>query len=327
MAHGAMKYVEISASHSLQLAEGPAPQPGPNEVLIRVAAAGVNRADTMQRMGKYPPPPGASPILGMEVSGKIVSVGPATERWRVGDDVCALVAGGGYSELCVAPGPQCLPVPAGLSMVEAAALPETFYTVWTNVFQRGRLRAGETILIHGGSSGVGTTAIQLAREFGARSIVTAGSEEKCDACRKLGADLAINYRTQEFVSQVRGFEPDGVDVILDLVGAEYFARNLECLAMDGRLVQIATPRGNRVELDLNKMMQRRITITGSTLRSRTVEQKAAIARELESEVWPRVASGRVRPPVYRVFPLAEAMAAHELMESGEHIGKIVLAVF
>jgi NADPH2:quinone reductase len=260
----AVKYVEVAASHSLGIADGPAPQPGRNEVLIRVAAAGVNRPDVMQRLGKYPPPPGASPILGLEVAGEIAEVGPETERWKVGDSVCALVAGGGYAEFCVAPGPQCLPIPAGLSMIEAAAIPENFFTVWTNVFQRARLRSGETILIHGGSSGIGTTAIQLVREFGGSSIVTAGSDEKCEACRKLGAALAINYRTQEFVSQIREFAPDGVDVILDMVGGTYFERNLKCLAAEGRLVEIAVPQGNRVELDLHKMMQQRITITGST---------------------------------------------------------------
>jgi NADPH2:quinone reductase len=326
VARRAMRHIAVTDSHSLVLAESPTPQPGANEVLIRVAAAGVNRPDVMQRMGKYPPPPGASPILGLEIAGDITALGPHTERWKIGDRVCALVTGGGYAEYCVAPGPQCLPIPAGISMAEAAALPETFFTVWTNVFQRGKLRAGETILIHGGSSGIGTTAIQLAREFGARVIVTAGSDAKCDVCRQLGADAAINYRTQHFVAEVQKFAPGGVDVILDLVGTPYFDRNLKCLAVEGRLVQIATQQGNRVELDLHAMMQRRITITGSTLRTRTVEQKAAIARELESAVWPLLAAQKVKPLIHGLFPLAEAAAAHALIESSEHIGKVVLTI-
>jgi putative PIG3 family NAD(P)H quinone oxidoreductase len=314
-----MRFVAHSAEGQLSLSEVPAPQPGPEEVQIRVAAAGVNRPDILQRKGAYPPPPGASPILGMEVAGEIAAVGPNATRWRIGDRVCALVAGGGYAEYCIAPALQCLPVPRGLTMVEAAAIPETFFTVWTNVFDRGRLKAGERILIHGGSSGIGTAAIQLARAFGAQVIVTAGSRAKCEACLQLGAHQAINYREQDFVAAA-----GKVDVILDMVGALYFERNLSCLATDGRLVQIAVQSGSKVQLDLVPVMQRRIYITGSTLRPRTAAQKGAIAAELESQVWPLLESGQVKPIVYRTFPLAEAAAAHALMESSEHIGKIVL---
>jgi putative PIG3 family NAD(P)H quinone oxidoreductase len=314
-----MRFVAHSAEGQLSLSEVPAPQPGPEEVQIRVAAAGVNRPDILQRKGAYPPPPGASPILGMEVAGEIAAIGSNVTRWRIGDRVCALVAGGGYAEYCIAPALQCLPVPRGLTMVEAAAIPETFFTVWTNVFDRGRLKAGERILIHGGSSGIGTAAIQLARAFGAQVIVTAGSRAKCEACLQLGAHQAINYREQDFVAAA-----GKVDVILDMVGALYFERNLSCLATDGRLVQIAVQSGSKVQLDLVPVMQRRIYITGSTLRPRTAAQKGAIAAELESQVWPLLESGQVKPIVYRTFPLAEAAAAHALMESSEHIGKIVL---
>jgi NADPH:quinone reductase len=316
-----MRSVAVAPTGHLELREVPDPKPGPREVLIHVAGAGLNQADIAQRKGKYPPPPGASSILGMEVAGEIVALGSNVERWRVGDHVCALVAGGGYAELCAAPGPQCLPVPTGLSMVEAAALPETFFTVWTNVFDRGRLKANERILIHGGSSGIGTTAIQLAHAFGAHVMVTAGSQAKCDACLSLGADMAINYREQDFV-QLAG----SVDLILGMVGGSYFERNLKCLAPEGRLVQIAVQQGSRVELDLVLMMQRRITVTGSTLRPRTVDQKGAIARELETRVWPLIASGKVKPVISRTFPLADADAAHAFMESSGHIGKIVLTV-
>lgn len=314
-----MRFVSHSAQGQLSISEVPAPQPGPKEVLIRVAAAGVNRPDILQRKGAYPPPPGASPILGLEVAGEITAVGPDVARWHIGDQVCALVSGGGYAEYCVAPAPQCLPVPKGFSMVEAAAIPETFFTVWTNVFDRGRLQAGERILIHGGSSGIGTTAIQLAHAFGAHVIVTAGSQAKCEACLALGADEAINYREQDFAA-VAG----KVDVILDMVGADYFERNLNCLSLEGRLVQVAVLSGSKVELDLARMMQRRIYITGSTLRPRTVAQKCTIAVELEAKVWPLLESGRVKPVIYRTFPFADAAAAHALMESSEHVGKIVL---
>ena len=311
----------------LTLGEAPTPTPGAGEVLIRVAAAGVNRPDVAQRQGKYPPPPGASPILGLEVAGTVSAVGPGVETWRVGDTICALVNGGGYAEYCAVPAPQCLPVPARLSLAEAAALPETFFTVWANVFQRGHLAAGETFLVHGGSSGIGTTAIQLAHAFRARVFATAGSDAKCAACRGLGADMAINYRTQDFVAEVKRLtEGNGVDLILDMVGGPYLARNVEALAMEGRLVQIAFLQGNRVELDLQPMMTKRLTITGSTLRPRSIAEKGQIAAELRAQVWPLLESGRVKPVVDRTFPLSEAPAAHARLEGGQHIGKIVLTV-
>ena len=311
-----MRFIDV-AEFQLKIAEGPAPEPASGEVLVQVAAAGVNRPDVMQRLGKYPPPAGASPVPGLEIAGTVIR---AAGRWRNGDQVCALVAGGGYAELCVAPAVQCLPVPEGFSMVEAAAVPETFFTVWVNVFQRGRLRAGETILIHGGSSGIGTTAIQLARAFGARVIATAGSDAKCEACRKLGAAVAINYKTGDFA------ELRDIDVVLDMVGGPYFAKNLRVLAPNGRIVQIATQQGSTVDLDLHAMMLLGATITGSTLRSKTPEYKGTIARELEEKVWPLLARGEVKPVMDRVFPLAQAAEAHARMEEGEHIGKIVLEV-
>jgi len=318
-------YDHPGAPDVLRVEIGPVPQPRDEEVLVRVAAAGVNRPDLLQRQGKYPPPAGASPIIGLDIAGEIVAVGPRMDRWRVGDRVCALVAGGGYAEYCTAPAAQCLPVPAGLSMVEAGALPETFFTVWTNLFQRAQLAAGETVLIHGGSSGIGTTAIQLAHAIGARVFTTAGSTTKCIACRGLGADLAINYHETDFVSAVRDATAGrGVDVILDMVGGPYVARNLDALAVDGRLTQIAFVAGSRVEVDLRTVMTKRLTITGSTLRPRSVAEKAAIARDLEMHVWPLLASGAVRPVIFRTFPLAEAAAAHRLLEDGQHVGKIVL---
>jgi NADPH2:quinone reductase len=296
-------------------------RPQSGEVRIRIAAAGVNRPDVQQRKGQYPPPPGASPVLGLEVSGEIEEIGPDVPRWKVGDQVCALVNGGGYAEFCTVPAVQCLPIPPDLSFIEAAAIPENYFTVWTNVFDRGRLKAGERFLVHGGSSGIGTTAIQLAHQFGAYVITTAGSKAKCDACLALGADQAINYREQDFVEAA-----SPVNLILDMVGGSYFERNVKCLALEGRLVQIAVMEGNKVELSLAAMMQRRLTITGSTLRPRTPEEKGAIARALEASVWPLLASGSVRPIIYRTFPLADYLAAHELMESSDHIGKIVLTV-
>jgi putative PIG3 family NAD(P)H quinone oxidoreductase len=287
----------------------------------------VNRPDIAQRLGKYPPPPGASDILGLEIAGAIARVGPATTRWREGDLVCALVAGGGYAEYCVAPAPQCLPVPAGLDALAAAAIPETYFTVWTNVFQRGRLAAGERLLVHGGSSGIGTTAIQLARELGATVYATAGTDNKAAACERLGAARAINYRTTDFVSAIRDLTGGrGVDVILDIVGGDYLPRNLECLAMDGRLVQIGLMGGAKAQVNLAAIMQRRLVLTGSLLRPRSVDEKGAIARELEEKVWPLLASGRVRPIVDRVVPLDQAPDAHRRLEAGEVIGKIVLAV-
>jgi len=304
----------------------PDPTPGAGEVLIAVAASGVNRPDVLQRRGRYPPPPGASDIPGLEVAGTIASVGDGVEGWRAGDRVCALVSGGGYATMCVAPAPQCLPVPASLDLAAAAAIPETFFTVWTNVFERGRLRSGESALFHGGSSGIGTTAIQLASARGARVFATAGSDEKCRACEALGAERAINYRTDDFVAVVQERTGGrGVDLVLDIIGGDYFTRNLAVLAVDGRLVQIGLMgRTSSATVDLGEIIRRRLTITGSTLRARTVDEKGAIAAALRREVWPLLEAGRVRPVVYRTFPLAEAAAAHRLMESSEHVGKIVL---
>lgn len=307
--------------------ERPTPSPAAGEVLIKVAAAGVNRPDVMQRQGGYPPPPGASDIPGLEVAGVVEAVGAGVTEWRAGDPVCALVAGGGYAEYCTAPAPQCLPVPGGLDMVAAAALPETFFTVWTNVFERGRLAAGEWILIHGGSSGIGTTAIQLARAFGARVVATAGTAEKCAACEALGAERAINYRETDFVAAVRSTTGGrGVDVVLDMVAGDYVPRNIEVLAVEGRLVLIALLGGSRATVDLGLVLRRRLTITGSTLRPRTIEQKGAIAWALRQHVWPLVESGVVKPVVHATFPLRDAAGAHRLMESGAHIGKLVLVV-
>jgi putative PIG3 family NAD(P)H quinone oxidoreductase len=303
----------------------PVPAPAAGEVLIEVAGAGVNRPDVLQRQGGYAPPPGASDIPGLEVAGKIVAVGDGAGSWKVGDSVCALVAGGGYAEYCAAPAPQCLPVPGKLDMIHAAALPETFFTVWTNVFDRGRLQRGETFLVHGGSSGIGTTAIQLAHAFGARVIATAGSDDKCDACRKLGADIAVNYRTEDFAAKVMAAtEGKGADVILDMVGGDYIPKNLSCLAMDGRLVQIAFLKGSKAEINLAPIMMKRQTLTGSTLRPRSVAQKAEIARSLREKVWPLLESGTIAPVIYKTFPLAQAVDAHRLMESSAHVGKIVL---
>ncbi len=305
----------------------PVPAPGAGEVLIKVAAAGVNRPDVMQRQGAYPPPPGAPDIPGLEVAGEVAAAGDGVSDWKVGDPVTALVAGGGYAEYCAAPAPQCLPVPAGLTLVEAAGLPETFFTVWTNVFERGRLAAGETILVHGGSSGIGTTAIQLAVAFGARVIATAGSAEKCEACETLGAARAVNYKTEDFAEAVKeATDGNGVDVVLDMVGAEYYARNIASLAADGRLVQIALLTGSKAEIDLLPIMVRRLTITGSTLRPRPVEVKGAIAAALRQRVWPLIEAGKVKPVVHATFPLAQANEAHRLMESSRHIGKIILEV-
>jgi len=307
--------------------ERPRPVPAAGEVLIKVAAAGVNRPDVFQRRGRYPPPPGASDIPGLEVAGVVEEVGAEVHDLHVGDAVCALVAGGGYAEYCAAPAPQCLPVPRGLDYVAAAAMPETFFTVWTNVFERGRLQANESILVHGGSSGIGTTAIQLARAHGARVFATAGSAEKCAACERLGAERAINYRDADFVAVVRQLTGDrGVDVVLDMVGGDYFARNVEALAIEGRLVEIATLQGVKAELNIQTIMQRRLTITGSTLRARPVADKGAIARALRARVWPLVESGAVKPIVYATFPLRQAAEAHRVMESSAHIGKLVLTI-
>ena len=329
-----MRAVEIAAPGPpdvLRVVERPRPVPGPGQVLLRVAAAGVNRPDVLQRLGKYAPPPGASDIPGLEIAGHVVEVGSTADgvsgRWLEGAAVCALVAGGGYAEFCAVPNEQCLPVPAGLSLVEAAAIPETHFTVWTNVFDRGRLQAGETLLVHGGSSGIGTTAIQLAHAFGARVLVTAGSGEKCDACQRLGASVAVNYRERDWVADLReATDGRGVDVILDMVGGDYTPRNLALLADDGRLVQIAFLKSSKSEVDLMPVMRRRLTITGSTLRPQSVAAKGAIARALEARVWPLLASGIVKPVIHAVLPLERAADAHRLMEEGQHIGKIVLDV-
>jgi putative PIG3 family NAD(P)H quinone oxidoreductase len=303
------------------------PAVGADEVLIRVAAAGVNRPDVSQRQGRYPPPPGASDIPGLEVAGTIEEVGPGSTSWRVGDAVCALVSGGGYAEYCAAPASQCLPVPLGMDFVHAAAVPETTFTVWTNVFDRGRLVRGESILIHGGSSGIGTTAIQLARAFGARVFATAGSVEKCAACEQLGAERAINYRNSDFTTVVRELTGGrGVDVILDIVGGEYLQRNLDSLALEGRLVHIGQLGGAKASINLTPVLRNRLTITGSTLRPRSVAEKGAIARAVHEHVWPLLESGAVRVPVYRTFPLNNAADAHRLMESSAHIGKLVLTM-
>jgi putative PIG3 family NAD(P)H quinone oxidoreductase len=307
--------------------ERPTPSPAPHQVLIKVAAAGVNRPDVFQRRGRYPPPPGASDIPGLEIAGTIERLGAGVHGFAVGDAVCALVAGGGYAEFCTAPAPQCLPIPRGLDITAAAAIPETFFTVWTNVFERGRLQSAESLLVHGGSSGIGTTAIQLARARGARAFATAGSAEKCAACERLGAERAINYRTEDFVAAVRDATSGrGVDVVLDMVGGDYFSRNLDVLAEEGRLVEIATLTGAKAELNIQTIMQRRLTITGSTLRARPVDEKGRIATAVRANLWPLLESGAVRPIVFKTFPLGEAAAAHALMESSHHIGKIVLTI-
>jgi NADPH2:quinone reductase len=305
--------------------ERPTPRPAAGEVLIKVAAAGVNRPDVFQRLGRYPPPPGITDIPGLEVSGTIADVAADVGGFRAGDAVCALVAGGGYAEYCVAPVPQCLPVPRGLDLASAAAIPETFFTVWTNVFVRGGLKAGESLLIHGGSSGIGTTAIQLARAFGARVFATAGSPEKCLACERLGAERCINYRDGDFVAVVREQTAGrGVDVVLDMVGGAYFARNIETLATEGRLVEIATLEGAKAELNIQTIMHRRLTVTGSTLRARPIADKGVIAAAVHQHVWPLLESGAVKPIIYATFPLRNASEAHRVMEASVHIGKLVL---
>ena len=306
--------------------ERPDPVPGPDEVLIRVAGSGVNRPDVLQRTGSYRVPKGASDIPGLEVSGTIAAVGSGVKQWKVDDRVCALVAGGGYATMCVAPAKQCLPVPQSVDLVEAGAIPETFFTVWTNVFDRGRLRPGDTALFHGGSSGIGTTAIQLAAARGATVLATAGSDEKCRACEDLGAKQAINYKTADFVEAVLQLtDGKGVDLILDIVGGSYVGRNLEALAMDGRLVVIGFMSGeSSAPLDFRRILGRRLTITGSLLRPRTVDEKGQIATALRTEIWPLLDRGTVRPIIHRILPLADAAEAHRLMESSEHVGKIVL---
>jgi putative PIG3 family NAD(P)H quinone oxidoreductase len=311
----------------LRPVEMAAPRPAAREVLIRVAAAGVNRPDLMQREGKYPPPPGATDIPGLEVSGTIAACGADVTRWREGDEVCALVSGGGYAEYCVAPDVQCLPIPKGVDLVDAGGIPETFFTVWMNVFDRGHLRRGETFLVHGGASGIGTTAIQMARASGARVFATAGTDEKCRACERLGADRAVNYKRDDFVAVLlEETGGRGIDVILDMVGAPYFTRNVDLLATEGRLLQIAVMHGAKSEINLVRLLRQRLTITGSVLRARTIDEKGTIAAAVERSVWPLVEAGQIRPIVYATFPLRKAAEAHRLMESGSHIGKILLTV-
>jgi putative PIG3 family NAD(P)H quinone oxidoreductase len=325
-----MKYVDHGKGGPaavLKLALGEKPTLKPGEVLIEVQYAGVNRPDVLQRSGSYPPPAGASPILGLEVAGSIVEVAPDVTQWRTGDVVCALTPGGGYAEYCAAPAVHCLPIPKGLSIAEAAALPENWFTVWTNIIDRGRLKAGESFLVHGGSSGIGLAAIQLARAWGAKVYTTVGNEEKAAFCREMGADVVYDYKTQDWAAEIwKATDKRGVDVILDMVGGDYIERNIRSLALEGRLVQIAFLQPSKVTLDCMPIMIKRLTFTGSTLRPRTVEQKAAIARDLRQHVWPLFESGHLRTNIFATFPLADAAKAHELMESSKHIGKIVLAV-
>jgi len=325
----AMIAIEISkpgGPEVLRAVERPIPEPGPGEVLVRVEGAGVNRPDIMQRLGKYPPPPGASDIPGLEIAGTVVRASGAG-RWREGDRVCALVAGGGYAEYCVAPEVQCLPIPKGLDALAAAAIPETYFTVWTNLFQDGHLQPGEHVLVHGGAGGIGSTAIQLARALGCTVYATAGADEKCAACERLGARIAINYRERDFVEAVMSAtEGRGVDVVLDVIGGDYLPRNIRCLGLRGRLVQVGLIGGSRGELDLGAVLRKHLTITGSTLRPRSPEEKGAIARELEARVWPLLERGEVGPVIHATFPLAEAAEAHRLLESGRSMGKLVLRV-
>ena len=323
-----MKAIGISrpgGAEVLTLVEMAVPQPGPSEVLVRVAAAGVNRPDVLQRQGNYPPPPGASEIPGLEIAGEVVATGEGTSRFKPGDKVTALVTGGGYAEYCLADERATLPIPAGLDFVQAAGLPETFFTVWQNVFERGGLKAGETFLVHGGASGIGTTAIQMAKAFGARVFATAGSAAKCAACATLGADLAINYREEDFVAVIRQETGGkGVDLILDMVGGDYVNRNIQAAAEDGRIHQIAFQQGAKVTVDLMRLMLKRITLSGSTLRARSYEVKGRIARALEEKVWPLLAAGQIRPVIDSTFPLEKAADAHRRMEANAHTGKIIL---
>ncbi|AJJ20512.1 MULTISPECIES: NAD(P)H-quinone oxidoreductase [Yersinia] len=326
-----MVAIEITQSGGpevLAAVQRPTPMPAAGEILVKVSAAGVNRPDVMQRRGQYAPPPGASDIPGLEVAGEVVAIAADVSRFKIGDRVCGLIAGGGYAQYCVIHETNALPIPANLTDIEASALPETFFTVWTNLFQRGHFSAGETVLIHGGSSGIGTTAILLSKAFGAQTvIVTVGSEEKRQACLKLGADVAINYHTQDFVAETKRVTAGkGADVIVDLIAGDYVGRNYEAAAMNGRIVQIGTQNGNAKDLNLMLMLLKRLTHTGSTLRSRSVAEKALIAQELEQQVWPMLGKGNMKPQICQTFPLAEASKAHELMESSTHIGKIVLTV-
>jgi len=328
--HASMRVVQIEkpgGPEVLRPAERPRPQPKTHEILVKVAAAGVNRPDVLQRMGLYAVPPDASDLPGLEIAGEVAACGAAVTRWKAGDKVCALTHGGGYAEYCVAPEVQALPVPQGLSLAEAASLPETFFTVWSNVYDRGRLAPGETLLVQGGTSGIGVTAIQMAAAMGNRVFATAGTDEKCAACVKLGAQAAFNYKTQDFVAGVKAATGGkGVDVILDMAAGDFVPKELKALADDGRLVFIAFLRGAKTELDVNEVMRRRLTITGSTLRPRTVEFKGAIAASLRSRIWPLIDAGKIKPVIYKTFPLEQAAEAHRLMESSAHIGKIVLTL-
>jgi NADPH2:quinone reductase len=311
----------------MELREHPLPQPGPGDVLLRVAAAGLNHGDTIQRRGNYPPPPGGSPIPGLEVSGTVAAVGPGVERWRPGDRACAILTGGGYAEYCIAPAGQCLPVPEGVDLVQAAALPEAFCTVWDAVWRQARLAPGQALLVHGGSSGIGVTALQLAHALGHPVYTTAGSRTKCEACTALGASRAVNYREEDFVAVVKDVtDGRGVDVVLDMVGGSYLARNIACLAEYGRHVSIGVQESPQATIDVRDMMRRKLTLIGTTLRARSVGYKTGICAALEREVWPLFAAGRLRPVVEQVFPLAEVVAAHRHLEAGGHIGKILLAV-
>jgi NADPH2:quinone reductase len=325
-----MRAVEISkpgGPEVLRLARRPVPAPKPSEILIKVAAAGVNRPDVLQRSGNYPVPPDASDLPGLEVAGEVAAVGGAAKTYKVGDQVCALVHGGGYAEYCVAPDVQALPVPKGLSPVEAASLPETFFTVWGNVYERGRLAPGESLLVQGGTSGIGVTAIQMAAATGNRVFATAGSDEKCAACVRLGAEKAINYRTQDFAAEIKAATGGkGVDVILDMVGGDYVPKELKCLADEGRLVFIAFLHGHKAELDINEVMRRRLVVTGSTLRPRPVEFKGYLARNLREKIWPLIEAGKIKAEIFKTFPLEQAADAHRLMETSQHIGKLVLTL-
>ena len=323
-----MNYIQIEKHGDpevLKLHSMPVPEPGPGEVLIKVAAAGVNRPDMMQRKGLYPPPPGATDVPGLEVSGTVVSVGQNVNEPPINSEVCALVTCGGYAEYCLAAASICLPVPEKISLVNAAGIPETFFTVWTNVFERGQLKARESLLVHGGSSGIGTTAIQLGKAFGATVYTTAGTSEKCEFCENLGADVSINYREQDFSEEIKRLtEGKGVNVILDMVGGPYFPKNIRLLADEGRLVQIALMQGSKAEVDFRSLLLKRVTLTGSTLRPRSVEEKTKIAQALQKNVWPLLESGAIRPIIHQTFPLKQASEAHRLMESSAHIGKILL---
>lgn len=327
MSNTDMRYIHFitpGGPEVLTLARMPRPTPGPGEILIEVHAAGVNRPDIFQRMGNYPPPPGASPILGLEVAGVVVAVAPDSQ-WKIGDRVCALTPGGGYAEYCITPEDHALPIPAGMSFETAAGIPETYFTVWANVFQLGNLKAGETFLVHGGASGIGTTAIQIAHAWGARVFTTAGSPMKCEACRALGAEMAVNYRDQDFVEEIKiATLGSGIDVILDMVGGPYTPKNIDLLAPKGRLVQISFQQGAETSVNLAKIMQKRLTLTGSTMRSRSVDEKAEIAEEIQREIWPLLEKGSLKVIVDRVFPLEAATEAHRYLEQSEHIGKVIL---